>query len=223
MYRIAVVCTGNICRSPMAELALERELDRAGLASSVEVDSGGISDEEHGNPVDPRAARVLEREGLDPSGHSARQVTPQWFQDHDLLLAMTPEHARALRAMAPEGAQDRVRLYRSFDPQAADLPESEQGVADPWYGGAEGFESTWEMVVDALPGIVEHAANRQGPEACRTSSCTWTPRSPSATPRASPSCISSPSRSTGPTSSGSTGAPGRARPRWPGSSRRCCP
>lgn len=61
MYRIAVVCTGNICRSPMAELALERELDRAGLASSVAVDSGGISDEEHGNPVDPRAARVLER------------------------------------------------------------------------------------------------------------------------------------------------------------------
>ena len=78
MYRIAVVCTGNICRSPMAELALARELDRAGLSGSVAVDSGGISDEEHGNPVDPRAARVLEREGLDPSGHSARQVTPQW-------------------------------------------------------------------------------------------------------------------------------------------------
>ena len=162
MYRIAVVCTGNICRSPMAELALARELDRAGLSGSVAVDSGGTSDEEHGNPVDPRAARVLEREGLDPLGHSARQVTPQWFEDHDLLLAMTPEHARALRAMAPEGAQDRVRLYRSFDPQAADLPESEQGVADPWYGGAEGFESTWEMVVDALPGIVEHAREQAG-------------------------------------------------------------
>lgn len=162
MYGIAVVCTGNICRSPMAELALARELDRAGLSGSVAVDSGGISDEEHGNPVDPRAARVLEREGLDPSGHSARQVTPKWFEDHDLLLAMTPEHARALRAMAPEGAQDRVRLYRSFDPEAADLPESEQGVADPWYGGAEGFETTWEMVAGALPGIVEHAREQAG-------------------------------------------------------------
>lgn len=162
MYRIAVVCTGNICRSPMAELALARELDRAGLSGSVAVDSGGTSDEEHGNPVDPRAARVLEREGLDPLGHSARQVTPQWFEDHDILLAMTPDHARALRAMAPESAQDRVRLYRSFDPEAADLPESEQGVADPWYGGAEGFETTWEMVAGALPGIVEHAREQAG-------------------------------------------------------------
>ena len=160
MYRIGVVCTGNICRSPMAELALARELDRAGLGESVAVDSSGISDEEQGNPVDPRAARVLEREGLDPSGHSARQVTPQWFQDHDLLLAMTPHHARSLRAMAPDGEQDRVRLYRSFDPEAADLPESEQGVADPWYGADEGFDTTWDMVVGALPGILEHARDR---------------------------------------------------------------
>ena len=162
MFKIVTVCTGNICRSPMAHALLNAELENAGLQDRVSVISAGISDEEHGNPVDPRAARVLEREGLDPSGHSARQVTLQWFEDHDLLLAMTPEHARALRAMAPEGAQDRVRLYRSFDPQAADLPESEQGVADPWYGGAEGFETTWEMVVGALPGIVEHAREKAG-------------------------------------------------------------
>ncbi|MDO5618606.1 low molecular weight protein-tyrosine-phosphatase [Kocuria sp.] len=158
MYRIATVCTGNICRSPMAELALRRAFDRAGLADHVTVDSAGISDEEHGNPIDPRAQRLLKREGLNPHGHRAQQFTPQWFGDHDLILAMDTQHARALASMAPhdDDARGKVRMYRSFDPAVADLPAREQGIVDPWYGNAQGFEQTWEMVTGALDGIVEY-------------------------------------------------------------------
>lgn len=161
MYRIAVVCTGNICRSPMAEFALRREIERAGLAGAVAVDSGGVSDEEQGRPVDPRARAVLRRQGLDSADHAARQVTAGWFADHDLLLAMEPRHARHLQRLAPtEADRRRVRLYRSFDPRAAGLPEEQQGVADPWYGAADGFDITWDMVDGALAGIVDFARER---------------------------------------------------------------
>lgn len=161
MYRIAVVCTGNICRSPMAEVALHREIERAGLADVIAVDSAGISDEEHGRPVDPRARAVLDRQGLDSSGHAAQQVTSGWFGDHDLLLAMEPRHARYLEDLAPtEADHGKVRLYRSFDPRAAELSEAQQGVADPWYGADDGFDTTWDMVDGALAGIVDFAREK---------------------------------------------------------------
>lgn len=167
MYRIAVVCTGNICRSPMAEFALRREIERAGLADVVAVDSGGVSDEEHGRPVDPRARAVLQRQGLDSSGHAARQVTAGWFDHHDLLLAMEARHARHLERLAPtEADRGRVRLYRSFDPRAAELAEDRQGVADPWYGAADGFDTTWDMVDGALAGIVDFAREQAAAARC---------------------------------------------------------
>ena len=74
MYRIVTVCTGNICRSPMAEYLLRRAAEESGL-DGVVVDSAGVSDEEQGNPIDPRARKVLARLGIDTQDHSARQVT----------------------------------------------------------------------------------------------------------------------------------------------------
>lgn len=157
MYRIATVCTGNICRSPMAELALRNAFDQAGLGDQVAVDSAGISDEEHGNPIDPRAQRLLERIGFDTSGHSAQTIDPTWFHDHDLLLAMDGPHARALAAMAPdETGREKIRMFRSFDPTVAQLDASAQGIKDPWYGDAAGFDDTWDLITAAVPGVVDH-------------------------------------------------------------------
>lgn len=153
-----MVCKGNICRSPMAEFALRREIEREGLQDRVAVDSAGVSDEEIGNPIDSRARTVLEREGLDPSQHRAQQITPDWFADHDLILAMEDWHAEELAEMAPaQDTRGEIRMLRSFDPEAADLSAAEQGVADPWYGGADGFETTWSMIRAAVPGILDRA------------------------------------------------------------------
>ncbi len=159
--RVMTVCTGNICRSPMAEVVLRDRLERAGLADRVVVDSSGISDEEDGNPVDRRAASVLREHGYEVPRHRAHRITPDELGQRDLLLAMTSRHARWLRTQAPdEEAAGRVRMYRSFDPAAPDLDavadESDLDIEDPWYGDRHDFERTLEQVEAAADAIVEH-------------------------------------------------------------------
>ncbi|NAZ83898.1 low molecular weight phosphotyrosine protein phosphatase [Kineococcus sp. R8] len=158
------VCTGNICRSPMAEVVLRRRFAEAGLAAEVVVDSAGISDEEDGGPVDRRARAVLADAGYDVPAHRAHQASRREIGERDLLLAMTARHARWLRTEAPdEAAAGRVRMYRSFDPAAAAVEgpdavadESALDIADPWYGDRSDFEVTLAQVEAAADAIVAH-------------------------------------------------------------------
>ena len=150
-YRVMTVCTGNICRSPMAEVVLRARFEAAGL--DVVVDSTGVSDEEHGRPMDPRASGVLANHGYPLPAHRARQVRAGDVSARDLVLAMTARHARALRALGPGD----VRMYRSFDPAAAvGGPEHLLDVEDPWYGDRAGFVTTLQQVEAGADGIVEH-------------------------------------------------------------------
>jgi protein-tyrosine phosphatase len=158
-YRVMTVCTGNICRSPMALVVLRDRLSRAGLDGAVVVDSTGISDEEHGNPIDRRAARVLALSGYELPTHQARRIIRADLASTDLVLAMTSAHARSLRALArdDEALHGRVRMYRSFDPDApVDGPEHLLDVDDPWYGDQSDFEVTLAEVEAAADGIVAH-------------------------------------------------------------------
>ena len=161
-FRVMTVCTGNICRSPMAEIVLRERFDAAGLGDVVEVDSTGISDEEHGNPVDWRARATLRRHGYPTGdGHRARQVRASELLHRDLVLAMTAAHARALRRIAGGDTElaQRVRMFREFDPAAPaepGQPEHVLDVDDPWYGPEEGFEVTLAEIEAAADGIVAH-------------------------------------------------------------------
>lgn len=136
-YRIAMVCLGNICRSPMAQVVLTERLAEADLQDRVSVESCGIGDWHVGEPMDDRAAATLHAHDFDPSAHRARQLTAAWFDDYDLLLTMDRANYRDALALAPSPeAADRVRMYRAYDPDA----DSDDEVPDPWYGGPEGFE-----------------------------------------------------------------------------------
>lgn len=157
------VCTGNICRSPIAEAVLRDRFEAAGLGDAVRVDSTGVSSEESGNPIDPRAAAVLHAAGYAVPDHRARQVRRDEIGDRDLVLALTARHAQALRAIAPDGATAaRVRMLRSFDPAAPTVhgsgasTEAQLDVRDPWYGDASDFEATLAQVEAAADGIVDH-------------------------------------------------------------------
>ena len=154
-YSICVVCSGNICRSPIGEAVLEDALTRAGLADRVAVSSAGTGSWHLGEGADHRACAVAKSHGLDLSDHRAEVFTPEQFAHVDLVLALDAGHLRALRSLAPdEGARDKVRLLRSFDPEA--VADEDLEVADPYYGDKRDFEIAYDQVVAAAEGIVAH-------------------------------------------------------------------
>jgi protein-tyrosine phosphatase len=157
-YRIVFVCLGNICRSPMAEVVFRSRLAEAGLADRVQVASAGTGDWHIGEGADPRTLAALTTRGYDAGGHRARQFEPAWFDDYDLVVALDRRNLADLRAIAPVHRRPDVRLLRSFDPDAgADLD-----VADPYYGGDDGFDAVLGVVERACTGLLEHVRSRLG-------------------------------------------------------------
>jgi low molecular weight protein-tyrosine phosphatase len=148
-HRVSVVfvCTGNICRSPIAEKVFVHEVEQAGLAGAVQVSSAGTGDWHVGSPADERAEAVLLAAGY-KTDHVARQVDAEQL-GADLIVALDRSHERTLRSLVPE--PDRVRLLRSFDPDAA--PGAE--VPDPYYGDDDSFTTVLEMIRSATPGMIE--------------------------------------------------------------------
>jgi protein-tyrosine phosphatase len=140
-YAVALVCLGNICRSPMADVVLSELVDDAGLAARVVVDSCGTGDWHTGQPMDRRAAAVLAANDYDPSRHRARLFEPSWLDDHDLVLAMDEQNLADVLAVTPAADRDRVRMFRDFDPVGTGGE-----VPDPYYGGDAGFEEVLRMV-----------------------------------------------------------------------------
>ena len=150
-YRVAVVCLGNICRSPIAETVLSEHVARAGLADRVEVVSAGTGDWHVGEPMDRRAATVLAGHGYDGSAHRARQFAPDWYADCDLVLAMDAANHADLRRLAPPGEAERVLMFRDFDPRADD---GDRDVPDPYYGGDDGFAAVLATVERTAAALV---------------------------------------------------------------------
>ncbi|MBT2466393.1 low molecular weight phosphotyrosine protein phosphatase [Streptomyces sp. ISL-66] len=151
MYRVCFVCTGNICRSPMAESVFRSHVADAGLVGLIEVDSAGTGGWYEGDGADPRTVAVLAAAGYEQD-HRARQFRASWFAGLDLVIALDAGHLRDLRALAPtpEDAA-KVRLLRAYDPAAT---AAEGDVPDPYYGPSEGFEECLELVEAASPGLL---------------------------------------------------------------------
>ncbi|MEV5480388.1 MULTISPECIES: low molecular weight protein-tyrosine-phosphatase [Streptomyces] len=167
-FRICFVCTGNICRSPMAESVFRAHLAEDGLDGLVEVDSAGTGGWHEGDGADPRTVAVL-RAGGYAHAHTARQFRASWFDRLDLVIALDSGHLRALRSLAPtEQDAAKVRLLRSYakggaaDAGPGEFPGllSDSGltgdldVPDPYYGGFAGFEECLEMIETASEGLL---------------------------------------------------------------------
>ena len=146
--RIMMVCMGNICRSPAAEVVLKAKLAAAGL-SHVVVDSSGTGGWHEGEGANPKSIVTWEKRGYRGS-HKARQFRAPWFHERDLILVMDDENFHTLIARAPdEESKARVRYLREFDALA-----TEREVPDPYYGGMDGFEYMLDLIESACDGLV---------------------------------------------------------------------
>lgn len=148
---ILFVCLGNICRSPLAEAAFRAEAGRRGLNALA--DSAGTGDWHIGNPPDPRAQAEALRHGIDISLYKARQVTAGDFMTFTHVLALDTANLGDLRHLRPTDARAHLSLLMDMVPG-----REGSSVADPYYGGPEGFEETWADVVAAAAALVERFA-----------------------------------------------------------------
>ncbi len=143
---VTFVCSGNICRSPMAEKMFAHQLAERGLAEQVRVTSAGTGGWHAGDGADGRTNRVLAAHGY-PHHHVAAQLA----DDHlsaDLLVALGRNHLRFLTRLGVE--PDRIRMLRSFDPRSGAHPDD---VEDPYYGDLSDFEDVFTVIAAALPGL----------------------------------------------------------------------
>jgi len=146
ILHVTFVCSGNICRSPMAEKMFAHQIDERGLADRVRVSSGGTADWHDGSGADDRAIRVLRERGY-PAEHRAARVGPDHL-DADLVVALGRNHFEILKGwgVPPE----RLRMLRSFDPR---LGGPAPDVEDPYYGDHTDFEEVFAVIEAALPGL----------------------------------------------------------------------
>lgn len=149
-HSILFVCLGNICRSPLAEAALQAEAQR--LRMDLIVDSAGTGGWHIGEAPDPRAQGVARRHGVDISGYQGRQVKPADFRRFTHIIALDHDNLANLRRIAPqnESGDATAELSLLLD----HVPGREgQAVADPYFGDDDGFDVTWDEVTQAAQNL----------------------------------------------------------------------
>ena len=150
IYRVLLVCMGNICRSPTAEAVLRKFIRIRNLVDKVEVDSAGTHGYHVGEAPDSRTQRAAAVRGYNLSQLRARKVARQDLDYFDLILAMDKSNLDNLRRLATPEQQERIKLFmdyaRSFD---------DDEVPDPYYGLGHGFDLVLDMVEDASLGLIE--------------------------------------------------------------------
>lgn len=152
-FRLLFVCTGNTCRSPMAEVIARSRIEERGW-TQVQVRSAGVGAWD-GSPASGGALRAAAANGLDLSGHTSTYLTPELVESSDLILTMSAGHlARALEL----GAGERVAMLTAF---AEDLEEGEvvAGIPDPIGGPDEEYAATFA----ALDDLIDRALTRLEP------------------------------------------------------------
>jgi protein-tyrosine phosphatase len=156
-YAVLMICTGNICRSPTAEGVFRHVVREAGLEDRIHIDSAGTHDYHVGSPPDERSQHHASLRGYDLSSLRARQVHALDFERFDLILAMDHENLALLQEDCPPEQRHKLRRLMEFAPEGlADV------VADPYYGGRQGFETVLDHIEAACEGLLRHIRREAG-------------------------------------------------------------
>lgn len=140
--RVAFVCLGNICRSPLAEALFRRHLDRLGAAERFVVRSMGTGGWHVGDRADARTVAEAARRGVDLSTHRGAQFTADDFDRYDRIFVMDAANLRDVRRLDPSGQHAaKIERIRTYDPDPGD-----GDVPDPYYGGPDGFAHVHDLL-----------------------------------------------------------------------------
>ena len=150
MIRVLLVCLGNICRSPTAEVVFRSEVEKADLGAGVEIVSCGTAGYHIGESPDSRSQAAAKVRGYDMSALRGRQVQNDDFEHFDFILAMDESNLSELRQCCPKQYIEKLGLFLSY---ANNCQETE--VPDPYYGGQQGFFHVLDLVEDASQGLVD--------------------------------------------------------------------
>lgn len=148
-FRLLFVCTGNTCRSPMAEVIARHRLSELGWGR-VEVESAGVGASD-GSPASAGAVRAAGARGLDLSGHSSRRLTLERSASADLILTMSDGH---LMRVIELGAGDQAAMITSFARREAGRSVA-SGVPDPIGGPDEEYSETFDLLDDLIERVLE--------------------------------------------------------------------
>lgn len=131
-FRLLILCKGNICRSPMAEIMLRHRLGR----DDILVESAGLAAMQ-GFPVDPKAQQVLLAHGLSAADHVGRQATRDLMQRFDLVLAMEQRQVAATLASCPV-LRGRVMMLSHWN--------GGEDIDDPYGRDRSHFDATYDRL-----------------------------------------------------------------------------
>jgi len=157
MYRILVVCMGNICRSPLAESVMHAEVKRLQLTNVVEVDSAGTYAGRQGEKADSRAIEVARARGyLQIDQQRARRVQPEDFETFDLILAMDRLNLAHLERECPPAHRHKLHLFLTY----AGIDEPGE-VPDPYHGNMDGFSVVMALCEQGGRGVLRRVAQER--------------------------------------------------------------
>jgi low molecular weight protein-tyrosine phosphatase len=139
--RVAMICTGNICRSPMAEVVVKQLIDAdSSLRGCVDVTSAGTANWHVGSPMDERARRALDRAGFFHEGSLAAFADRAYLDQQDIVIGMTREHVHEVKKRLSNQATEVILLRNLID------PGRELDLFDPYYGDDVEFDECLDVV-----------------------------------------------------------------------------
>jgi protein-tyrosine phosphatase len=151
IIRVLFVCTGNICRSPMAEAVFRHLANEAGLEDHIDVESAGTGNWHAGQRPHPGTLDVLRQHQIEVGGKRARQLTRSDLREFNYVLAMDAENVADIQAMYGK----RVPRLLEFVPNSFRLD-----VPDPYYNG--GFSTVYDLVLAGCKRLLDHIRQQEG-------------------------------------------------------------
>lgn len=152
--KVLMVCLGNICRSPTAEVVFREKVATANLSHCIEVDSAGTGSWHMGEPPDQRSLQAASKRNYDMSSLRGRQVSASDIAEYDYIYAMDRQNLHDLLAMSDPEHQQKISLFLHHG--NSDVDE----VPDPYYAGGDGFELVLDLVEEASANLVRTLAAR---------------------------------------------------------------